>query len=104
MGNRMVREFQEYRPYSSILQFRREIGKYVNDEQVAEYEKYVFVPISINDSDVETLKQIQGLDETEAQALIDARPFASSDVFLGKLSEYVSVDELAVAKTYLDTK
>src|SRR5215813_3568963 len=35
--NRMVREFQEYRPYVSIQQFRREIGKYVGDAQVAEY-------------------------------------------------------------------
>ena len=35
VGNRMVREFMEYRPYVSIRQFRREIGKYVSDEQVA---------------------------------------------------------------------
>src|SRR5215510_881236 len=63
--NRMVREFQEYRPYVSIQQFRREIGKYVGDSQVAEYENYVFVPISINDSDSETLRQIPGLDVTE---------------------------------------
>ena len=37
-GNRMVREFFEYQPYVSIQQFRREIGKYVDDEQVASYE------------------------------------------------------------------
>jgi DNA uptake protein ComE-like DNA-binding protein len=55
LGDRMVREFQEYRPYISIQQFRREIGKYVDDAQVAEYEKYVYVPIAINDSDSETL-------------------------------------------------
>ena len=29
VGDRMVREFEEYRPYASIQQFRREIGKYV---------------------------------------------------------------------------
>ena len=29
-GNRMVHEFEEYRPYKSILQFRKEIGKYVD--------------------------------------------------------------------------
>ena len=50
-SNRMVREFQEYRPYVSIQQFRREIGKYVGDTQVTEWEKYVYVPISINESD-----------------------------------------------------
>jgi len=56
--SRLVREFQEYRPYVSIQQFRREIGKYVGDAQVAEYEQYVYVPISINSSDTETLQQI----------------------------------------------
>ena len=35
VGRRMAREFMEYRPYVSIRQFRREIGKYVSDEQVA---------------------------------------------------------------------
>ena len=97
----MTREFQEYRPYVSIQQFRKEIGKYVDDAQVAEYEKYVFVPISINDSDSETLQQIPGLDSTEADALIAARPFASTDDFLAKLAEFVSADELEIAKTYL---
>src|SRR4030095_7563202 len=35
-GNRMVHEFEEYRPYKSIFQFRKEIGKYVDQAQVAE--------------------------------------------------------------------
>jgi len=99
--NRMIREFLEYRPYVSIQQFRREIGKYVGDTQVAEYEKYVYVPISFNDSDSETLQQIPGLDSSEADALISARPFASQEDFLTKLNVYVSADELTIAKTYL---
>jgi len=98
----MVREFQEYRPYLSIQQFRKEIGKYVDDAQVAEYEKYVYVPIIINDSDSETLQQIPGLDATEAETLMADRPYATVDDFLAKLSGFVSVDELAIAKTYLD--
>jgi len=98
---RMIREFQEYRPYVSIQQFRREIGKYVGDAQVAEYEKYVYVPISYNSSDTETLQQIPGLDATEADTLISARPFATQDDFLSKLSEYISADELEIAKAYL---
>jgi DNA uptake protein ComE-like DNA-binding protein len=101
LGNRMVREFMEYRPYVSIQQFRKEIGKYVDNAQVAEYEKYVYVPIAINDSDAATLQQIPGLTADEASSLMSARPFASSDAFLTKLSEYVSVDELEIAKTYL---
>ena len=100
-SNRMVREFHEYRPYVSIQQFRREIGKYVGEAQVAEYEKYVYVPISINDSDAETLNQIPGLDATEAAALLAGRPYASVDDFLARLSGFVSADELEIAKTYL---
>jgi len=100
-SSRMVREFQEYRPYVSIQQFRKEIGKYVGDAQVADYEKYVYVPISINDSDSETLQQIPGLDSTEADTLIAARPFASTDDFLTKLTRYISADELLIAKSYL---
>jgi len=37
----MLREFKEYRPYTSIEQFRREIGKYVNAKEVARLERYV---------------------------------------------------------------
>ena len=101
-GSRMVREFQEYRPYISIQQFRKEIGKYVDDAQVAEYEKYVYVPIAINDSDSASLQQIAGLDATEAETLIAGRPYASSDAFLTKLSGLVSATELETAKTYLE--
>ncbi|MGQ0600816.1 MAG: hypothetical protein ACT4QE_03865 [Anaerolineales bacterium] len=101
LGNRMVREFQEYRPYVSIQQFRKEIGKYVETTQVAEYEKYVYVPISVNDSDAATLQQIPGLSETEAVELITARPFASTEAFLTKLAGYLTTDELAIAQTYL---
>lgn len=101
LGNRMIREFMEYRPYISIQQFRREIGKYVDDAQVATYENYVYVPIAINDSDAATLQQIPGLSAEEAQALITARPFASTEDFLAKLGEYISADELEIAKGYL---
>jgi DNA uptake protein ComE-like DNA-binding protein len=41
MGQRMLREFKEYRPYKSMEQFRREIGKYVSRQEVARLERYV---------------------------------------------------------------
>jgi DNA uptake protein ComE-like DNA-binding protein len=41
VGRRMAHEFEEYRPYSSIEQFRREMGKYVDEEEVARLEQYV---------------------------------------------------------------
>ena len=97
----MVHEFEEYRPYRSIQQFRKEIGKYVDQAQVAEYEKYIFVPIDENVSDVQTLQQIPGLDANEAQQLIAGRPYGSRDDFIAKLGEKISAEDLVIARTYL---
>ena len=41
MSRKMAHEFEEYRPYQSMEQFRREIGKYVDDDEVARLESYV---------------------------------------------------------------
>ena len=41
VGARMQHEFEEYRPYASMEVFRREIGKYVDDAEVARLERYV---------------------------------------------------------------
>lgn len=101
LGSRMVHEFEEYRPYKSIRQFRAEIGKYVDQHKVAEYEKYIFVPIDENQSDAATLQQIPGLEANEAQQLVAGRPYASRDAFLTKLAESVSAGDLEIAKTYL---
>ena len=43
VGPRMQHEFEEYRPYKDIAQFRREIGKYVDKTEVARLEQYVAV-------------------------------------------------------------
>lgn len=43
VGNRMQHEFEEYRPYRNIEQFRREIGKYVDEQEVARLERYVTI-------------------------------------------------------------
>ena len=80
LGNRMVHEFEEYRPYKSIQQFRKEIGKYVDQNQVAEYEKYIFVPID-ETSDAATLQQIPGLDANEAEELIPGDPMLRAPPF-----------------------
>ena len=43
VGPRMLREFKEYRPWTSIAQFRREIGKYVDKAEVARLEQYITI-------------------------------------------------------------
>jgi DNA uptake protein ComE-like DNA-binding protein len=102
-SSRMVREFFEYRPYASIQEFRQEIGKYVGAEQVAEYEKYVYVPVDPNASDAETLKQIPGVDDTGAATLVSARPYASNEAFIEALSSNLSEEQAAQAQCYLVT-
>lgn len=41
VGDRMAHEFEEYRPYADMEQFRREIGKYEDEDEVARLERYV---------------------------------------------------------------
>lgn len=43
VGRKMAHEFDEYRPYADMNQFRREIGKYVDKNEVARYEQYVIL-------------------------------------------------------------
>ena len=43
VGQRMLREFKEYRPYRAMAQFEREIGKYVDAGEVARLARYVTI-------------------------------------------------------------
>ncbi len=47
IGKRMLHEFKEYRPYKSMDQFRREIGKYIDKDkreaELARLERYVLI-------------------------------------------------------------
>lgn len=104
LGGRMAHEFEEYRPYKSIQQFRKEMAKYVDAAKIAEYERYVFVPVNENEADAATLQQIPGLDEKEAAELAGKRPYASRTAFVGELSSRLTPEELAVAMTYLGNR
>jgi len=42
-GRRMVREFKEYRPWKAKEQFFKEIGKYVDEKEVARLWRYVVI-------------------------------------------------------------
>ncbi|MFB0612445.1 hypothetical protein [Aurantiacibacter poecillastricola] len=41
MSDRMIGEFLEYRPYENMDEFNREIGKYVDEAEVARLRRYV---------------------------------------------------------------
>ena len=103
MGNRMVREFLEYRPYTAIAQFRKEIGKYVDDKEVARLEQYVFVPINVNSASDETLLTIPGLTPQLLKALKDRRPYKNVQEFRTEIGKDVSAKELGRLERYLTT-
>lgn len=101
VGDRMAHEFDEYRPYVSIVQFRREMAKYVDEETIAGYEDHVYVPIDINESDAETVAQILGLDLAGAEALVAARPYDSHADFIAKVTEVAGGVSSQFARLYL---
>jgi DNA uptake protein ComE-like DNA-binding protein len=43
-GKRFAHEFQEYRPWKSQAQFEKEIGKYVNANEVKRFWRYMIIP------------------------------------------------------------
>src|SRR5215208_453760 len=100
-GERMTREFAEYRPYTSIGQFRGEIGKYVSPEEVAAFEAYVFVPVDPNQADTDTLQQLPGVTAEVADALIAGRPYDSPETFLTALGQHAPTELVAAADTFL---
>jgi DNA uptake protein ComE-like DNA-binding protein len=100
-GERFTREFEEYRPYTSIGQFRGEIGKYVSPEEVAAFEAYVFVPVDPNQADSDTLQQLPGVTADVADALIAGRPYGSAQTFLAALGQHAPAELVAAAGTFL---
>src|SRR5262245_12177334 len=101
MGNRMVREFLEYRPYTAIAQFRKEIGKYVDDKEVARLEQYVFVPINVNSASDEALLSIPGITPQTLRALKDSRSYKDMEQFRREIAKSVSVKEAVRLERYL---
>ena len=94
VGDKMAHEFEEYRPYISIKQFRKEIGKYVNAEEVARYEQYVFVPVELNTASEDDILALPGLDRDMAHEFEEYRPYADLEQFSREISKYVDDKEL----------
>jgi len=104
VGNRMAHEFEEYRPYKSILQFRREIGKYVNDSEVARLEQFVFVPINLNEASDEAILSIPGLGNRMLREFKEYRPYKNMEQFRREIGKYVDDKEVARLERYVTLK
>ena len=101
VGPRMAHEFEEYRPYRAMAQFRREIGKYVDDDELARLEQYVFVPIELNTASEEDILSIPGVGNRMLHEFLEYRPYKSMAQFGREIGKYVDDDELARLERYV---
>ena len=104
VGRRMHHEFDEYRPYVSLKQFQREIGKYVDDEELARLEQYVFVPVNLNDASDEDILSIPGLGSRMLHEFKEYRPYKSIEQFRREIGKYVDDKELARLERFVILK
>jgi len=101
LGKRMLHEFQEYRPYKTIAQFRKEIGKYVDQKEVARLEQYVFVPIHLNTASDDDILTIPGLGKRMLREFKEYRPYKNIEQFRKEIGKYVDKKEVARLERYV---
>lgn len=104
VGKRMAHEFEEYRPYTAIAQWRREMGKYVDDTEVARMEQYVFVPIDLNTATEEDILAIPGVGKRMAHEFEEYRPYSSMEQFRREIGKYVDDGEVARLERYVEIR
>lgn len=101
VGDRMAYEFEEYRPYRALAQFRREIGKYVDDDELARLEQFVFVPINLNTASDEDILSIPGVGNRMLREFKEYRPYENIERFRREIGKYVDDDEVARLERYV---
>jgi DNA uptake protein ComE-like DNA-binding protein len=100
-GKRMLREFLEYRPYKALAQFHKEIGKYVDNKELARLEQYVFVPINLNTASDEDILSIPGAGKRMVREFKEYRPYTNIEKFRKEIGKYVDKKEVARLERYV---
>jgi DNA uptake protein ComE-like DNA-binding protein len=101
VGDRMAHEFDEYRPYKATAQFHREIGKYVDDDELARLAQFVFVPVNLNTASDEEILAIPGVGKRMLHEFKEYRPYKAIEQFRREIGKYVDDDELARLERYV---
>jgi DNA uptake protein ComE-like DNA-binding protein len=101
VGERMHHEFEEYRPYKALAQFRREIAKYVDAKELARLESYVFVPIDLNTASDADIMTIPGLGRRMLHEFKEYRPYKAIEQFRREMGKYVDKNEVARLERYV---
>ena len=94
-GNRMAREFDEYRPWRNWAHFDKEIGKYVGQQEVDRLKQYVFIPLNLNSASDQDLLTIPGLGSRMLRELKEYRPWKTKAQFDKEIGKYVDAKETA---------
>lgn len=100
-GNRMAREFAEYRPWKSIPHFQKEIGKYVKPDELARLEQYVFIPINLNTATDADMLTIPGVGARMVREFKEYRPWKTAEQFRKEIGKYVNQKEVARLERYV---
>lgn len=93
-GNRMAREFDEYRPWKSWAQFDKEIGKYVGAQETARLAQYCFIPVNLNTATDEDILGIPGAGRRMVREFKEYRPWKSRAQFEKEIGKYVDPKEV----------
>lgn len=94
-GNRMAREFAEYRPWKSWAQFDKEIGKYVGQTETDRLKQYVFIPVNLNTASDEDILSIPGAGPRMVREFKEYRPWKTKAQFDKEIGKYVGDKETA---------
>lgn len=94
-GNRMVREFGEYRPWKTWAQFDKEISKYVGQPETDRLKKYVFIPVNLNTATDEEIISIPGAGRRMVREFKEYRPWKTKEQFEKEIGKYVDAKEVA---------
>lgn len=104
IGNRMLREFKEYRPYVALAQFEREMAKYVDEAEVARMAQYVYVRIDLNTASDEAILSIPGVGNRMLREFKEYRPYTSMAQFEREIGKYVDTSEVRRLARYVEIR
>ena len=100
-GKRMAHEFEEYRPWRSWAQFEKEIGKYVNAQEVARLAQYGFIPVNLNTASDADILSIPGAGKRMVHEFKEYRPWKTMEQFHKEIGKYVDDKEVRRLARYV---
>jgi len=102
-ARRMRIEFPEYRPWKTMAQFDKEIGKYVAQTpgELDRLKSYVFIPMSANSGSDADLTTIPMLTPAILKAIKDGRPWSSADQLEAAIAKVTNAKDAARIRRYL---